>query len=99
MPFTDPEKYAKRRFSPRIIIYPLVLLAAVWFMHKQQKIIEAAKEQRKEQPLQKMAVIPVTESGELKPAGLRNPSTEAQPFLLLVSRGELDDLPWGEERR
>ena len=45
MPFSDPEKYGKHRFSPRIIIYPLVLLAAVWFMNKQQKIIQAAKQQ------------------------------------------------------
>ncbi|MBP5670924.1 MAG: hypothetical protein J6X49_00915 [Victivallales bacterium] len=99
MPFSDPEQYGKRRFSPRIIIYPLVLLAAVWFMHKQQKIIEATKEQRKTQPVQKMAVIPVTDSGELKPAGIGNPSAEAKPFLLLVTRGELDGQPWVEELR
>lgn len=99
MPFSDPEKYGRHRFSPRIIIYPLVLLAAVWFMHKQQKIIEATKKQRKDQPLQKMAVIPVTDSGELKPAGIGNPPSEAKPFLLLVTRGELDDQPWVEELR
>ena len=99
MPFTDPEKYGKRRFSPRIVIYPLVLLLAVWFMNKQQKIIQAAKEQRNEKPLQKMAVIPVTDSGELKPAGIGNPSAEAKPFLLLVNQGELDEQTWVAELR
>ena len=68
MPFSDPEKYGKHRFSPRIIIYPLVLLAAVWFMNKQQKIIEATKRQNEntQPPLQRMAVVPTTDSGELK---------------------------------
>ena len=102
MPFSDPEKYGKHRFSPRIIIYPLVLLAAVWFMNKQQKIIQAAKQQQDNgQPqLQKMAVIPTTDSGELKPAGLGNPAAvEAKPFLLLVHKGELDEQPWVEELR
>ena len=76
MPFSDPEKYGKHRFSPRIIIYPLVLLAAVWFMNKQQKIIEATKRQNEntQPPLQRMAVVPTTDSGELKPAGLGNPA-------------------------
>ena len=102
MPFSDPEKYGKHRFSPRIIIYPLVLLAAVWFMNKQQKIIQAAKQQQGngQPPLQKMAVVPTTDSGELKPAGLGNPAAvEAKPFLLLVHKGELDDQPWLEELR
>ena len=102
MPFSDPEKYGKHRFSPRIIIYPLVLLAAVWFMNKQQKIIQAAKQQQDngQPPLQKMAVVPTTDSGELKPAGLGNPAAvEAKPFLLLVHKGELDEQPWVEELR
>ena len=101
MPFSDPEKYGKHRFSPRIIIYPLVLLAAVWFMNKQQKIIQAAKQQQDndQPPLQKMAVVPTTDSGELKPAGLGNPTAEVQPFLLLISQGELDEQPWLQELR
>ena len=102
MPFSDPEKYGKHRFSPRIIIYPLVLLAAVWFMNKQQKIIQAAKQQQGngQPPLQKMAVVPTTDSSELKPAGLGNPAAvEAKPFLLLVHKGELDNQPWLEELR
>ena len=102
MPFSDPEKYGRRRFSPRIIIYPLVLLAAVWFMNKQQKIIQAAKQQQRNEqpPLQKMAVVPTTDSGELKPAGLGNPAAvEAKPFLLLISQGKLDEQPWLEELR
>jgi len=101
MPFSDPEKYGKHRFSPRIIIYPLVLLAAVWFMNKQQKIIEATKRQQNngQPPLQKMAVVPTTDSGELKPAGIGNPVAEARPFLLLISQGELDEQPWLEELR
>ena len=96
MPFSDPEKYGKHRFSPRIIIYPLVLLAAVWFMNKQQKIIEATKRQNEntQPPLQRMAVVPTTDSGELKPAGLGNPTAvEAKPFLLLINQGELERLP------
>lgn len=102
MPFSDPEKYGKHRFSPRIIIYPLVLLAAVWFMNKQQKIIEATKRQNEnsQPPLQRMAVVPTTDSGELKPAGLGNPSAvEAKPFLLLVNQGELEEQPWIQELR
>ena len=102
MPFSDPEKYGKHRFSPRIIIYPLVLLVAVWFMNRQQKIIQAAKQQQdnEQPPLQKMAVVPTTDSGELKPAGLGNPTVvEAKPFLLLVHKGELDEQPWLDELR
>ena len=102
MPFSDPEKYGKHRFSPRIIIYPLVLLAAVWFMNKQQKIIEATKRQNEntQPPLQRMAVVPTTDSGELKPAGLGNPAAvEAKPFLLLINQGELEEQPWVQELR
>lgn len=47
-----------------------------------------------------MAVVPTTDSGELKPAGLGNPAAvEAKPFLLLVHKGELDEQPWLEELR
>ena len=71
-------------------------------MNKQQKIIQAAKQQQDngQPPLQKMAVVPTTDSGELKPAGLGNPAAvEAKPFLLLIHKGELDEQPWVEELR
>lgn len=81
-----------RRLTPRIIIYPLVILMTVFFLNKYQKAI---KTETKAKP--KATEVNHIKPGEAPAPELASQSEEIKPYLLVITKGELEGQTWLQE--
>lgn len=65
-----------RRLTPRVIIYPIVILAIVYFMKRNQQLAQQSE------PVEQ--VIPLVELDATKPAAFTAPENEAPVFPQLI---------------